>query len=119
MTPMHLSGDDLEAAYFLAHRFVDPARAAGRPVNAVIEQFCRRVDILWDSMSADGHECGCGGAESGQVLIDAATAAARLGISERHVRRLVNDLGGRKIAGVWAFDPQVVEEYAEERSGRA
>jgi hypothetical protein len=54
------------------------------------------------------------------VLIGTAEAAFILKVTERQVRRLRNDLDGRKISGVWMFPLEVVEQYAEEReSGRA
>jgi hypothetical protein len=37
-------------------------------------------------------------------LVDVATVATALGVSEKHVRKHAEQLGGRRIAGLWRFD---------------
>lgn len=44
-------------------------------------------------------------------MLDTATAAQALGVSERTARRLAPALGGRKTGGVWFFDPVAVHEF--------
>lgn len=42
-------------------------------------------------------------------------AAARLGLTDRHVRRLALRLGGKKIGGRWLVDEQALTEQIEGR----
>ncbi len=113
---MELIGDDLEAAYFLAHRFVEPMRAAGRPVSDAIERYTRKVDLAW-KMSASGPENTATAVTSEHESCDSAEAAQIIGVTERHVRRLADegDLVGRKFGTAWVLSRQSVMDYAEGR----
>jgi excisionase family DNA binding protein len=60
---------------------------------------------------------------SGQALLDWAEVAERLGISTRHVRRLVYDpaagvrrLPSIKVGGVIRFDPAAVDQWLAEQT---
>ena len=55
-------------------------------------------------------------AESYHDTINTEEAAKMLGLSTRQVRRLAASLGGRRIAGRWAFDSLIVHTYAEGRA---
>ncbi|GAA2448505.1 hypothetical protein [Streptomyces macrosporus] len=48
--------------------------------------------------------------------MSAREAAARLGVTPRHVRGIAPSLAGRKIRGVWRFDPMVVENELARRN---
>jgi len=52
---------------------------------------------------------------SPQNMINAQEAAAMLRLSDRHVRRIAGDLGGRQIAGRWVFDRDQIAAYDSER----
>ena len=110
---MDLSGDDLDAAYFLVHRHVDSLRAAGRPVNASIESFYRKVNLLW-AISDEGNEF-CGGAEESEQVIGTVEASRILGVTPRHVGNLAKDLDGWQVGRTWSFKWKTVMAYAEAR----
>lgn len=116
---MKLEGEDLDCAYYVAHRFIGAQRAMNRPVPGTVLQWCRRVALAWE-LSADGHESdGETGELNQEELCDTAEAAHIMGVTERQARRLANDLDGRKVAGVWTFRRQAVVDYAEaKRDGR-
>jgi hypothetical protein len=44
--------------------------------------------------------------------------AAATGISPRHIRRRAAELGGRRIAGRWCFDPVIIAAAATEERNR-
>jgi excisionase family DNA binding protein len=50
--------------------------------------------------------------------ISAAEAASRLGITSRHVKRLIQsgDLEGRKIVTLWLVNPASVETWTRKRA---
>lgn len=77
----------------------------------------QRVRDLLAYVSASGHQSATGGTESNRDddLIDTDTAAAILGCSRRHARRLAADLEGTRVGREWIFRRQAVTEYAEER----
>ena len=112
--------DDLQAAYFLAHRFVDPMRAAGRPINDVIAKYTRKIDLSWQR-SADGPE-NVGRSEAlEQASCNTAEAARIIRVTQRQARRLAEkgDLEGQKFGTVWVLSRQSVNDYAEaKRNGR-
>lgn len=117
---MDLTDDDIQAAYFLAHRFVDPMHAAGRTVNDAIRNFTRKVDLAWD-MHASGTESQDGSAQS-EASYTVAEAAAEMTVTQGYVRRLARrgDLSGAEKPGRdWLIPRQAVTDYLETRSGRA
>lgn len=108
------TGDDLDSAHYVAARLIDGLRAGAPPVPRQVIDWCLRVRLAWE-MSADGHENNGATGELDQELIDTAEVASILNVTPRQVRRLVNDLDGRKHGGVWLFPLQAVLDYAEER----
>jgi hypothetical protein len=111
---MDLAGDDLEAARYVVSRFIDGLRAGAPPVPRQVTDWCLKVRLAWE-MSADGHENDGTAGELDQELCDTAEAARIIGRTERQVRRLVNDLDGRKYGRAWVFPRRTVIEYAKER----
>jgi hypothetical protein len=69
---------------------------------------------LLQAMSAGGHESE-GDAEEfeSNTLIGPAGAAALIGCTPRHVRRIHADLEGVLVEGRWVFRRQTVVEYAQ------
>jgi hypothetical protein len=70
------------------------------------------------STAAGGHAIGPADGTAAaftQDLMSTEEVAEAMGISTRHVTRQAAQLGGRKIAGVWAFDPVIVHAAATER----
>ncbi|ORW85975.1 hypothetical protein AWB92_26730 [Mycobacterium sp. IEC1808] len=112
---MELAGDDLEAAFYVVERFIEGLRAGGPPVPKQVNAWFLKVRLAWE-MSGCGHENDDAPPELAQELIDTAEVASVLNVTTRQVRRLVNDLDGRKHAGVWLFPRQTVIEYAERRT---
>lgn len=113
---MQLTPDDVEAAYFLAHRFVDPMKAAGRPLNRLIESFCRKVDLYWEA-SASGPEIHDGRAQS-EASYNTAEAASRLAVTDAHVRRLARngDIEAQKHGRDWLIPQRAIDDYLERRT---
>lgn len=76
-----------------------------------------RLDALAAAMSAPGHADipGHPSREAEPVIetVSTAEASERLGISERHVRRIAPGLGGRLVGGVWILDAAAVEQHRE------
>lgn len=48
--------------------------------------------------------------------IGTAQVARRLGLTERHVRRLVPALGGYRVRGAWQFDEAAVDAFTADRT---
>ena len=117
---MNLAGDDLEAAYYVARRFVDGMRAAKHAVPEAVRDWCFKVNVLWET-SADGRLIDSGGEELEEAPLDTAAVAREIGVGEREVRRLAQkgDIAAHKCGPVWAFSKQAVAEHMEARSGRA
>jgi hypothetical protein len=71
--------------------------------NDDIERVAERVVELLS------YELGARGGSSTSIagLVDVATVAAALSVSEKHVRKHAEQLGGRRIAGLWRFDLDV------------
>ena len=73
-------------------------------------------------MSGGGHEfgetvatvgpCRCTG---GDRILSAAEAAAELGVSERHARRLASDGAGFRLGITWAFTAAAVRHLKQKR----
>lgn len=73
---------------------------------------------LTEAMSASGQSDMRSPAISKAVAVEQPTVptaelAARLGISERHARRLAPKLGGQRIAGSWLVDELALREHTE------
>jgi hypothetical protein len=108
---VNLSPDEVATAYHCVSVVMRGFRTA--PAPWAVQALYDRLNTEYTS--ALGQRNGDGTEESTQELCDAAQAARRIGITERQVRRLANDLDGRKCGGVWTFPRQAVEEYAEAR----
>lgn len=108
---MELARDDLEAAVFLASRFVNAMKAQGRPVNHVIENFRLKVTLMWE-MSRVGHQSVSDEAEF-DTWLPTSQAAQELKLSTRHTRRLKADLDGEFFNGRLMFRESKVRAYAE------
>ncbi|MFA7513846.1 MAG: hypothetical protein WCZ29_25530 [Mycolicibacterium vanbaalenii] len=107
--PEYLLGGVL---YGLGH-FIRERDLAGRGVPAEV-----RAAHRWlTTMSAIGHQTRCDAEESEQDdLIGTAQAAALLGCTERHVRRIQADLDGARPAGRnLVFSRRQVIQYAQAR----
>jgi hypothetical protein len=68
--------------------------AVGNPVTPVEVHFFRATEVRW----VDSSEC-----------------ATLIGVTERRVVQLAEELGGRKVGGRWRFDPATVKAYVEGR----
>jgi len=111
------SGDHIEAAYHVAHRFVDPLRAAGRPIPDSILAYVRELDLTWE-MARAGHESDSG-SEQSDPWISTRAAAQILEASTRQTRRLAPDLEAEMFNGRLMFRESKVRDYAEgRRDGR-
>ncbi len=101
-----LTGNALDAARYAVHIAQDHRRRNGLPPLAALA-------ALAAAMSPGGH------ADTPAPLVGEADymttdeAAALLGCSERHVRRMAPALGGRLVGGRWLVDRQAVAEHIE------
>jgi hypothetical protein len=109
---LSLAGDDLESAVYVVGRFIDGLRAGAPPVPKQVTDWCLKVRLAWE-MSADGHENADGAEELDRELIDTTEVASILNVTPRQVRRMANDLDGRKHGGMWLFPRQTVIDYVE------
>lgn len=97
--------------YALGH-FVHERDRAGRGVPAEV----RAAHCWLNTMSSTRHEESCDYTElDHDDLIGTAEAAALLGLTQRQVQRLKNDLGGAQLSGRFIFARRQVVEYAEAR----
>jgi hypothetical protein len=113
---MELTGDDLWAAYYVIQRFLQTIGPDVKTLPAEAVDWCLKVAVAFE-MSDCGHERDCDEPELDEELCDTAEAARIIGCTDRHVRRLGADLGGRKCGSVWLFPrTSVTELYAERRS---
>jgi hypothetical protein len=108
---MQMSEEDIEAAYHVNHRLLDPLRKAGRPINRVLENWCQKVDLMWE-MSRAGRESD-GPTEELETWISTREAARELELSPRQTRRLKTDLDGEDFNGRLMFRQSKVRTYAE------
>ncbi|BBY52944.1 DNA-binding protein [Mycobacterium koreense] len=51
--------------------------------------------------------------ETETMMVAIGEAAATLGVSQRHARRLAPQLGGKRIGGRWFLDTQAIDEHLE------
>lgn len=108
---MSLDAADLRATRFVVAEFTRRRRLAGQAVPpAVARLYCHL-------MSDNGPEpvVAQEQSEPATELIDSNQAAEILGCTERHVRRIVADIDGHRIAGRWTFNRHTVTEYASEK----
>ena len=103
---MNLNADDLEVAYYVFARFINGRLAAAKPVPAAVRTLFKRIEL----MSVTGHESECDAEELGEELIGTAEVADILDCDPRHVRRLANDLDGRRINGRWVFTKALLSD---------
>jgi excisionase family DNA binding protein len=111
---MQLTPDDIDAAYYVNHRYLDPLRKAGK-LGQALESWFRKVDLAWE-LSARGPEIQAG-SEQSEVLYTVAEAAAEMDVTQRHVRRLAQrgDIDARRYGRDWLIPPQAVSDYLQER----
>ncbi|WP_433626073.1 hypothetical protein [Nocardia sp. CA-120079] len=89
---------------------------ARRTIEGIPEPM-RRLALRLRCAIADQSE----GAEPDAVggdEIDTRQAAAILGCTERHVRRLAADLDGDQVGRTWVFRRDIVQAYADARGSR-
>jgi hypothetical protein len=109
--------DDLDRNYYCVAEVLRTRRLAGQPIPAWLRDHERRLDNLI-RMSQPGHEIGENrdGTPPLRQWITTAEAAAIIGCSTRHTRRLRADLGGQQTdEGKWLFPRDNVIRYANQR----
>jgi hypothetical protein len=110
---VNFDGHDLEVAYYVFSRFVNGSTATGKTLPAAVLPLFKRIELV----SACGPESDSSTEElDSEPPIGTAEAAQILKCDPRTVRRLRQDLGGRKIGRDWVFTKSVVQEYEEQRS---
>lgn len=111
-----LSGPALRAARDCALIAVKHRKLSGVPYRTYEALACE----LNEAMSASGQADMRSPAISKAVAVDQPTvpiteAAACLGISDRHARRLAPKLGGKKIGRCWVVDETALRQHIEGR----
>ena len=111
-----LSGPALKAARDCALIAVKHRKMSGVPYRTYEALACE----LNEAVSASGQADMRSPAISKAVAVDRPNvpiteAAARLGISDRHARRLAPKLEGKKIAGRWFVDEIALRQHIEGR----
>jgi hypothetical protein len=110
---VRLDATDLRAALFTVAHYLRTVPASPPSLWLLRDKL---NTALTSGLSLTGHECGCG--EEGLATdttewIGARLAAEILGCTERHARRRLADLGGRRIGATLMFDAAAVREYAK------
>ncbi|MGQ9407981.1 helix-turn-helix domain-containing protein [Mycolicibacterium gilvum] len=109
-----LSGPALRAARDCALIAAKHRKMSGVPYRTYEALACE----LNEAMSASGQADMRSPAISKAVAVDQPTvpiteAAARLGVSDRHARRLAERLGGQKIGSCWLVDETALAQHLE------
>lgn len=112
---MHLTAQDLQAALRCASELRDVRRLySGIGVSPWLAQHYERIKTVHSAMmSASGPQNSGAEQESDHDRIGTIEAAAILGVSTRHIRRIAHDLDGHKIGNSWSFSRTAVAQYAE------
>jgi hypothetical protein len=110
---MHLTDDHARAARYCVSETVRRRLLAGIPVPAWLRTLDHHL-----ARSVDGPETEVVQQQSklSDQPIDTAEAAAIIGCTDRHIRRIAADLDGQRIAGRWIFHRPNVTDYAEARN---
>lgn len=103
---------ELECAYYCAVEVLNNRRLRGQAIPDWLKRYHDRVDAAWLTASAHGPETGSTAWES--PTIGVAEMAALLGVSPRHVRRIADTLGGRRVSGTWVFNRATAEGHRKE-----
>ncbi len=112
---MNLSGEEVQGALYCCNELIDRRARAGIPVPVWMTRLAGHLNLA-ALVSDTGQEIGSDPTSlETQDLIGSVQAARLLGISPRQLQRLAADLDGQKICGRWAFQAQVVREYAQAR----
>jgi len=115
-TAVILTGGAARAALQAALIAIRARRANGLPDSEMYRELAR---ALAQVESANGHsdirERVVVEHLSVGPTVPLVEAAARLGLSDRQLRRLAPRLGGKKIGGTWLVDEQALEEAIEGR----
>jgi len=115
---VQLSDDDVERALFCVNESVGFRHRARMPVPPWMSDLGRRLDVtsLTCGIAAVGNESDCASSVlDTEALIGTREAAAILGLSDRMVRLLANDLEGEKVGGKHVFRLSTVIAYAQEK----
>lgn len=109
---MNLSEIEVKASYYAVSEFVRHRRQHGAPVPAPVRRLFDRLDYIarWGVDPADTPT------EGTADDISTTEAAAILGCSTRHVRRIAADLDGIRVGRDWIFNRHTVTEYATART---
>lgn len=116
-----LEGDDLEVAYHINHRYLEPVRKAGK-LNRAVENWYQKVELMW-AIAASGNDIHDDGEQS-EAQYTAAEAAKQMGVTNRQARHLatIGALpGATKHGRDWLIPRTAVDDYLERRrmNGRA
>lgn len=113
---------DVRAAYKLAADEMRRRRRTGIPIPGWLHEHNRRLELETAILSASGQELD--ESDSGKAELQKPEwftvdqTAARVHLSERHVRRLAEagTLPAKRLGRDWMFDPAMVDRWVSERS---
>lgn len=109
---------ELAAAYTLVATGIHARRRSGYRVTAAQQAVADAVGAAYVE-AARGRADAAASAASAPSPVDPMTtddAAALLGVSPRHARRMATSLGARRTGSGWVWDKTAIIEYLEERS---
>jgi excisionase family DNA binding protein len=117
-----LNQRDVRAALFGLEELRRTLRGTGISVPTWLHRVCAKLDLEMATMSAIGHEldeCDASGRELAPELLTVSQVAARLGKSERQVRRLAETgrIPANRIGRPWMFDPTTVDRWRSSNAG--
>ncbi|OPX05956.1 helix-turn-helix domain-containing protein [Mycobacterium sp. AT1] len=109
-----LSGPALRAARDSALIAVKHRKMSGVPYQTYEALACKLHEVMSYGGPSDTRSPAISkAADVDRPNVTIAEVAVRLGISERHARRLAPKLGGQKIAGSWFVDELAIRQHLE------
>ncbi|WP_069162057.1 helix-turn-helix domain-containing protein [Nocardia altamirensis] len=109
---------DLVLAHWLAATEITRRQQHGLPVPERLRTHLRALGVALASATGPADAATSAGSESTgpDRFITTAEAAAALGCSTRHVRRLGQRIGGHRIGHRWLFDTDAITEHRDGRN---
>ena len=107
-----LDSDQARAARYCVAETIRRRLLTGQPVPPWMRVLHTTLAVSVDGPKPEAAQ------EESKTAIDTAEAAAILGCTTRHIRRLAADLDGQRIAGRWIFYRHNVTDYHEGKQQR-
>ncbi|GGK48447.1 helix-turn-helix domain-containing protein [Nocardia camponoti] len=111
---------DIDVTLLAVRELITARQRTGAPIPDAVRRAYRRLRLAREAAAVTESVRGQPepAARSSSDQIGTAEAARALGVSTRHVRRIVTDLDGRKVGRDWCFNSATVAAYADARKDR-